>query len=58
MKHSRDGKHWVQVPSQQYIKQDGTKSYVPIVEFSSADRWKQFNAACLAAIDELSGGAE
>jgi hypothetical protein len=51
--HRRDGKRWVQVPSREYPKQDGTRGFVPVVEFVTTEKWQAFNAACLAAIDKL-----
>jgi hypothetical protein len=46
-------KRWVQVPSREYKKEDGTRSFFPVIEFTSPDRWRAFNSACLAAIDTL-----
>jgi hypothetical protein len=65
MLHEKEGtdgakKRWVQIPSREYKKEDGTRSFFPVVEFSSPDRWRAFNAAALAAIDTLlaaQGGA-
>jgi hypothetical protein len=60
MLHQRDGKRWTQIPSKEWLKPDGTKAYVPIIEFVTVEKWQAFNAASLRAIDELlaeGGGA-
>jgi hypothetical protein len=31
--HEREGKHWIGWPAQSYVKKDGTKSWVNIVDF-------------------------
>jgi len=39
----KNGKRWVGFPSKEWTKQDGTKSYSPLLEFSSrevADRFQ------------------
>jgi hypothetical protein len=58
--HERESSRWVQIPSREWVKPDGTKTYVPIVEFATVEKWQAFNAASLRAIDELlaeGGGA-
>jgi hypothetical protein len=50
-------KRWVQIPSREFKKEDGTRSFFPVIEFSTTEKWRQFNSAALAAIDELLGGA-
>jgi hypothetical protein len=60
MLHQRDGKRWTQIPSREWLKPDGNKAYVPIIEFAAVEKWQAFNSACLAAIDVLraeGGGA-
>jgi hypothetical protein len=44
---SKDGKKWVGLPSKEWTKTDGTKSYVPIVEIPDRDARDKFNAAVL-----------
>jgi hypothetical protein len=44
---SKDGKKWIGLPSKEWAKQDGTKSYVPIVEIPDRDARDKFNAAVL-----------
>jgi hypothetical protein len=43
----KDGRRWIGLPSKEWVKPDGSKSWVPIVEIPDrADRDK-FNAAVL-----------
>jgi DNA-binding cell septation regulator SpoVG len=51
--HERNGVRWTGLPSRQYAKDDGTPAYAPVVEFSSNDAKKRFEAAALAAIDRF-----
>jgi hypothetical protein len=40
----KTGKRWVNFPSKEWVKSDGTKSYSPLLEFSSRevnDRFQQ-----------------
>lgn len=53
MLHERDNKRWIQIASKEYKKENGTRGFVPVVEFASQEKWRQFNAAALAAIDTL-----
>jgi hypothetical protein len=48
MLHERDSKRWVQIPSKEYRKDDGTRGFVPVVEFANQEKWRQFNSAALA----------
>jgi hypothetical protein len=40
-------KRWVGLPSREWTKPDGSKSYVPIVEIPDRDARQKFNAAVL-----------
>jgi hypothetical protein len=40
-------KRWVGLPSREWAKPDGSKSYVPIVEVPDRDARQKFNAAVL-----------
>jgi hypothetical protein len=44
---SKDGKKWIGLPSREWQKPDGTKSYVPIVEILDRDARDKFAAAVL-----------
>jgi hypothetical protein len=44
---SKDGKKWIGLPSREWQKPDGTKSYVPIVEIPDRDARDKFNAMVL-----------
>lgn len=43
----KDGKKWIGLPSREWTKADGTKSYVPIIEIPDRDARDKFNAAVL-----------
>jgi hypothetical protein len=43
----KDGKRWIGLPSREWQKTDGSKSYVPIVEIPDRDARDKFNAAVL-----------
>jgi hypothetical protein len=40
-------KRWVGLPSREWVKADGSKSYVPIVEIPAREARDKFNAAVL-----------
>jgi hypothetical protein len=44
---SKDGKTWVGLPSREYVKPDGSKSYLPVVEIPDREARDKFNAAVL-----------
>jgi hypothetical protein len=43
----KDGKRWIGLPSREWAKPDGSKSYVPIVEIPDRSDRNRFNAAVL-----------
>ena len=43
----KDNKRWIGFPSKEWVKADGTKSYVPIVEIPDREARDKFNAAVL-----------
>jgi hypothetical protein len=43
----KDGKRWIGLPSREWQKPDGTKSYMPIVEIPDRDARDKFAAAVL-----------
>jgi hypothetical protein len=43
----KDGKRWIGLPSKEWTKADGSKSYVPVVEIPDRDARDKFNAAVL-----------
>jgi hypothetical protein len=43
----KGGKKWIGLPSKEWTKADGTKSYVPIVEIPDRDARQKFNDAVL-----------
>lgn len=57
MLHEREGnegkKRWVQIPSREFKKEDGTRSFFPVIQFATPEKWWAFNSAALAAIDTL-----
>lgn len=51
--HQRDGARWIGLPARQYVKDDGAKSYAPLIEFTSKDARQRFQAAALEAVDRF-----
>lgn len=43
----KDGRRWIGLPSKEWVKQDGSKSYVPVVEIPDREARDKFNAAVL-----------
>jgi hypothetical protein len=43
----KNGKRWVSFPSKEFVKQDGTKGYSPLLEFADRSIADKFNAAVL-----------
>jgi DNA-binding cell septation regulator SpoVG len=43
----KDGRRWIGMPSREWTKADGTKSYVPIVEIPDRQARDKFNSAVL-----------
>jgi hypothetical protein len=48
----KGGKRWIGLPSKEWTKADGSKSYVPIVEIADRDARNKFNAAVLPLATE------
>jgi hypothetical protein len=47
----KDGKRWVGLPSREWIKPDGSKSYAPIVEIPDRDARQKFNSVVLPLVE-------
>jgi len=43
--HEKDGRRWVGLPAREWTKQDGSKSWTPMVEVPDRDTRDKFNAA-------------
>jgi hypothetical protein len=48
-----DGRRWIGLPGKPFTKQDGTTSYVNILDFSSKEAKNKFQRMALEAVDEL-----
>jgi hypothetical protein len=48
--HEKNGSRWVGLPAKQYEK-DGTKTWAPLVEFTSKEAREKFQGCALAAFD-------
>ena len=48
----KDRKRWVGFPSKEWTKQDGTKAYSPLIEFSSPEVRDRFQRAVLPLAEE------
>lgn len=49
--HQKNGKRWLQLPSKPYQKPDGSKGWSYIISFYEKDRYNQFQAVALKALD-------
>ena len=56
--HQKDGARWIGLPSRQYTKDDGSTSYSPVIDFTSPDKRRNFQAAALAAVEQLLRGTQ
>jgi hypothetical protein len=57
--HQKNGSRWLGLPARQYVKDDGSTSYTPLIEFATKDARQRFQAAALEAVDHfLDGGAK
>ena len=48
----KNGKRWVGFPSKEWVKQDGTKHYFPLIEFADRSIADKFQAAVLPLAEE------
>ena len=48
--YQKDGKRWIQLPSNEYEK-DGEKKYSPFMKFIDAPHWEQFTTKVKEAIE-------
>jgi hypothetical protein len=51
--HEKNGKQWVSFPAREWIGPDGRKNFANIIEFSDRDIRDRFQAAALAAVQQL-----
>jgi hypothetical protein len=48
--HEKEGRRWVGLPAKPYTKDDGSQSWVKIVDFADRDKAKQFRDLVLPAV--------
>jgi hypothetical protein len=48
--HEREGKRWIGLPAKPYTKDDGSQSWVKIVDFADREKAKQFQESVLPAV--------
>ena len=48
----KNGRRWVGFPSKEWVKQDGSKSYFPLIEFADRSIADKFQAAVLPLAEE------
>jgi hypothetical protein len=48
--HEREGRRWIGLPAKPYTKEDGSQSWVKIVDFVDRDKAKQFQESVLPAV--------
>jgi hypothetical protein len=53
----KDGARRIGLPARQYLKDDGSTSYTPLIELSTKDARQRLQAAALAVCGPLHGGA-
>jgi hypothetical protein len=53
-----DGRRWVGLPARSYETSAGEKKWFRLVDIADKEVYKRFQAAALAAIDEMLGAAE
>jgi hypothetical protein len=51
----KNNKKWCSFPSKEFTKQDGTKGYSPLLEFSSRDISDRFQAAVVPLVKKSLG---
>ena len=49
--HRKDGSRWCGLPAREYLKDDGSKAWMPVVRFASRDVANKFRDQVLAAYD-------
>lgn len=49
--HQKNGKRWLQLPAKPYSKPDGSKGWSYIISFYEKDKYNQFQAVALEALD-------
>lgn len=56
--HEKNGSRWLGLPGKPWTKNDGTTSYISILDFANDEARTRFQRLALAAVDELltSGG--
>jgi hypothetical protein len=50
--HRKDERRWCGLPAREYVKDDGTKAWLPVVKFASRHVADSFRDEVLAAYDE------
>jgi hypothetical protein len=55
--HERDGKQWIGLPSKPYRKQDGSTTYIGIIDFETNEARYRFQDLALDAINEMQRAA-
>lgn len=53
--HRKNESRWVSLPAREYTKEDGTRSWVPVIEFATDDARKRFQAEAIKAVEPLLG---
>ena len=56
--HQKNGSRWVSPPAKEFTKADGTKSWVPQIDFVSKEVREKFQAEALRAVDRHLGKEE
>jgi len=50
--HRKDDKEWIGLPSREYVKEDGTKAYANIVDFTTRNLYWDFTQTVIRALKE------
>ena len=55
--HRQGEARWIGLPSRHYVKDDGSTSYAPLVEFATKEARQRFQAEALDAVDRFMDAA-
>jgi hypothetical protein len=53
--HEENGRRWVEMPMQVYVRPNGEGAWLPNVEFASQAEFEKFQRQALAALDRAEG---
>ena len=54
---TRGDSRWIRLPARQYTKDNGSTSWITVLEFTSRERCNKFQQVAIAAVDQRLDGA-